>query len=71
MRPLPRPSFMPRTPCAASDYRYLVGKSVEEARNIKGVGYRVVTSGSEPRDPYRLPVLIDRDSRIIRQIACG
>lgn len=59
-------------PCGARDYRYLIGKPMEEARNISGDDYRVVTNASSPAtNPKRLTVLIDSRSKVIQQLVCG
>jgi hypothetical protein len=63
----------PKAPdsCGASDYRYLVGKSIEEAHNISGYDYRIVSNASGATNLRRLTVLIDPRSNIIRQVICG
>lgn len=58
--------------CGAHDYRYLVGKPMEEARNISGDDYRVVTDATAPAtNPKRLTVQVDSRSRVIQQLICG
>lgn len=57
--------------CGLRYYRYLVGKSMEEARNVGDEDYRIVTdANSGTRNPKRLTVLIDK-SNIIQKVMCG
>lgn len=58
--------------CGARDYRYLVGKSIEEAHSVSGYDYRIISSASsETPNPKRLTILVDGRSQIIRQVTCG
>lgn len=58
--------------CGLRYYRFLIGKPMEEARNVSGEDYRVVTdANSGTRNPKRLTVLIERGSNIIQKVMCG
>ncbi len=57
--------------CGASEYRYLLGKSIEEAHNISGYDYRIVAKPAGASDQRRLTIVIDPRSNIIQQVACG
>lgn len=57
--------------CGASEYRYLLGKSIEEAHSISGYNYRIVANPSGASDQRRLTIVIDPRSNIIQQVACG
>lgn len=58
--------------CGARDYRYLVGKSIEEAHSISGYDYRIISNASsQAPNPKRLTILVDGRSQIIRQVTCG
>lgn len=58
--------------CGAREYRYLVGKSIEEAHSISGYDYRIISNAStEAPNPKRLTILVDGRSQVIRQVTCG
>jgi len=59
--------------CDAPYYSYLVGKGVDEARNINGSNYRVLPNGSArgAEQPKRMTISVDPRSNLITDVACG
>ena len=58
--------------CDAKYYDYLVGKNLDEARNIGTTNYRVLAQGAQPgaADPKRITVVVDKMNQII-DVACS
>ena len=58
--------------CDARYYTYLVGKGLDEARNIGG-NYRVLNNGSArgAEQPKRMTITVDPKSNLITDVACG
>lgn len=62
-----------RSSCDAKYYDYLVGKSLDAARDISGTSnYRVLAQGTEPgaAQPKRMTLTVDRKNQIV-EVACG
>ena len=58
--------------CDAQYYDYLVGKNLDEARNIGTTNYRVIAQGSArgAPQPKRMTVTVDKRNEIV-DVACG
>lgn len=65
-------SSVARATCDARYYDYLVGKNLDEARNIGTTNYRVLAQGARPgaADPRRMTVVVDKMNLIV-YVACG
>ena len=62
-----------RSTCDAKYYDYLVGKNLDNARDISGTAYyRVLAQGAAAGDaqPKRMTVTIDKRNQII-DVSCG
>jgi hypothetical protein len=61
-----------RTTCDARYYSYLVGKGVEEARNITGT-YRLINAGAArgEADAKRMTITVNPKSSLIIDVSCG
>jgi hypothetical protein len=61
-----------RATCDARYYGYLVGKGIEEARNINGT-YRVVDAGAPRGDTNakRMTITVNPKSGTITDVSCG
>ena len=62
-----------RSTCDAKYFGYLVGRSLDEARAIEGVNYRVLsaTAARGAADPKRMTVVFDPASNRITEVGCG
>ena len=72
--PAPAKGADPRTAtCDARFYDYLVGKNLDEARDVSGTSnYRVLTEGVNPgaSQPKRMTLTVNKRNQII-DVACG
>ena len=63
-----------RASCDAKYYDYLVGKNLDQARDISGTAnYRVLSTGSAPgaQQPKRMTITVDPKKNQILDVACG
>jgi hypothetical protein len=62
-----------RAACDAKYYGYLVGRSLDEARAIEGVNYRLVSTAVARGDsnPKRMTIVYNPQSNQITEVACG
>jgi hypothetical protein len=61
-----------RSACDAKYYDYLVGKNLDEARDISGSNYRVLPQGTDAgaAQPKRMTLTVDKKNQIV-EVACG
>ena len=62
-----------RAACDARYYGYLVGHSLDDARAIEGVNYRLVSTGQARGDvnPKRMTIVYNAQSNQITEVGCG
>jgi hypothetical protein len=62
-----------RAACDAKYYGYLVGHSLDEARAIEGVNYRLVSTAVArgEANPKRMTIVYNPQSNQITEVACG
>jgi hypothetical protein len=72
--PAPAKGTNPRTAtCDAKFYDYLVGKNLDEARDVSGTSnYRVLSQGVDPGapQPKRMTLTVDKRNQIV-DVACS
>ena len=63
-----------RSTCDAKYYDYLVGKNLDQARDISGTAnYRLLSAGVAPgtQQPKRMTITVDPKKNQILDVACG